>query len=101
MKIISENEFNAFDANQTVLVDFYADWCNPCKMLGPVLEKVSEQFNDVTFVKVNVDQEPELARKFGVMSIPAVFLVRGKETLGNFVGFQSAEKVTEFINQHK
>ena len=77
-----------------VLVDFYANWCGPCKMLGPVLEKVSDE---IKVVKVNVDENQELARKYGVMSIPCVILFDdGKEVKRN-VGFVPEGKLREFI----
>lgn len=76
-----------------VLVDFYADWCGPCKMLGPVLEKI----NDIDIIKVNVDKNEDLARKYGIMSIPCVILFdNGKEIKRN-IGFMNEEKVKEFI----
>lgn len=76
-----------------VLVDFYATWCGPCRMLGPVLE----QIDAIEIVKVNVDEYPEIARKYGVMSIPCLILFdEGKEVKRN-VGFLPLEKVKEFI----
>lgn len=76
-----------------VLVDFYATWCGPCRMLSPVLE----QIDAIEIVKVNVDEYPEIARKYGVMSIPCLILFdEGKEVKRN-VGFLPLEKVKEFI----
>lgn len=79
---------------EKVLVDFYADWCGPCKMLGPVLEKVSDE---IRVLKVNVDENQDLARKYGVMSIPCVILFdKGSEIKRN-VGFVPEGKLREFI----
>ena len=79
---------------EKVLVDFYANWCGPCKMLGPVLENIS---NDIKIVKVDVDKFNELAREYGVMSIPCVILFdRGNEIKRN-VGFMPEVKLKEFI----
>ena len=76
-----------------VLVDFYATWCGPCRMLSPVLE----QIDAIEIVKVNVDEYPEIARKYGVMSIPCLILFdEGKEVKRN-VGFLPLEKLKEFI----
>lgn len=76
-----------------VLVDFYATWCGPCRMLSPVLE----QIDAIEIVKVNVDEYPEIARKYGVMSIPCLILFdEGKEVKRN-IGFLPLEKVKEFI----
>lgn len=79
---------------ERVLVDFYANWCGPCKLLGPVLEKVSDE---IKVLKVNVDENQELARKYGVMSIPCVILfANGREVKRN-VGFVPEGKLREFI----
>ena len=58
--------------NKSVFVDFYADWCGPCKMVGPVLEEISKDYTDIKFVKVNVDDNPEIAQQYGIMSIPTM-----------------------------
>lgn len=77
-----------------ILVDFYANWCGPCKMLSSVLEKVS---NEIEILKVNVDENQDLAREYGVMSIPCVILFdKGKEIKRN-VGFVPEGKLREFI----
>ena len=79
--------------NSRVLVDFYAEWCGPCKMLGPVLDGIK----DIEIVKVNVDEYQDLARKYGVMSIPCLILFDdGKEVKRN-VGFMNEAKIKEFI----
>ena len=86
---------NNFDEliQEKVLVDFYANWCGPCKMLSPILEKLEE----VKVLKVNVDENPELARKYGVMRIPCLILFdKGKELKRN-VGFIPENKLKEFI----
>lgn len=87
---------NNFDEliKDKILVDFYANWCGPCKMLGPVLEKVSDE---ISILKVNVDEYQELAKEYGVMSIPCVILFdKGKEVKRN-VGFLTEGKLREFI----
>lgn len=87
---------NNFDEliQEKILVDFYANWCGPCKMLGPVLEKISDE---VKVLKVNVDEYQDLARKYGVMSIPCVILFdKGKEIKRN-IGFVPESKLREFI----
>ncbi len=70
MKIVDQNGFNEALNNKYVLVDFYADWCGPCKMVGPVLEELDAENDQLTIVKVNVDNELDLASKYGVQSIP-------------------------------
>lgn len=79
---------------ERVLVDFYADWCGPCKMLGPVLEKVSDE---IKVVKVNVDDNQELAKKYGVMSIPCVILFDKGQEIKRSIGFVPEGKLREFI----
>ena len=87
------NDFNEL-IEERVLVDFYANWCGPCKMLGPVLEKVSDE---IKVLKVNVDENQDLARKYGVMSIPCIILFdNGKEVKRN-IGFIPENKIREFI----
>ena len=93
-KMYNGENFDEIIKNR-VLVDFYADWCGPCKMLGPVLEKV----NDIDIIKVNVDMYGELSRKYGIMSIPCLILFEdGKEVKRN-IGFINEDKVREFIKK--
>lgn len=78
-----------------ILVDFYADWCGPCKMLGPVLDNI----HDIDIIKVNVDKYEELSRKYSVMSIPCVILFDKGCELKRNIGFMNEDKVKEFIKQ--
>ena len=86
---------NNFDEliQEKILVDFYANWCGPCKMLSPILEKLEE----VKVLKVNVDENPELARKYGVMSIPCLILFDKGMELKRNVGFIPENKLKEWI----
>lgn len=67
-------------ADKTVLVDFYADWCGPCKMQSPIVDEIDRERDDVKVCKINIDQQPELAMRFGVMSIPTIMVVKNGET---------------------
>ena len=88
-------------AKGLVVIDFWAEWCGPCRMLSPIMESLDKEVADVKFCKVNVDEESALAQKFGVMSIPMlVFMVEGNvaETL---VGYRSKEEILSVINDYK
>ena len=99
VKHISEGQFDTevLGDKGRVLVDFYADWCGPCKMLGPILEEVGDEVDNLKIVKVNVDEAQSLAQKYGVMSIPTVYLFDGGMNAGKFVGVKSKEDVIDFI----
>lgn len=79
---------------ERILVDFYANWCGPCKMLSPELEKVSEE---IKILKVNVDENQDLAKEYGVMSIPCIILFDGGKELKRNIGFMPESKLREFI----
>ena len=77
---LNQNNFNNAIANGTALVDFYADWCGPCRMVSPIVDEIAEERSDITVGKVNVDDENALAMKYGVMSIPTLIVFKdGKE----------------------
>ena len=100
IKITKDNfEAEVVKADRPVLVDFWATWCGPCMMLGPVIAEVAEERKDIIKVgKVNVDEEPELAAKFGIMSIPAVLLFKNGEVVANSVGYISKEDMNAFVS---
>jgi len=83
-----------------VLVDFWAEWCGPCKMAGPVLEELSETYKDkVLVMKLNVDENPAASQKYGVMSIPTTILFKGGKEIGRQVGFSGKEKFEELMKK--
>lgn len=94
--IKSEKEFDEVIQKDKVIVDFYAEWCGPCKMLSPILEKVSKELNLDTY-KVNVDDVEEVARRYGIMSIPTVIIFSKGEEVGKHVGFMEEEELKEFV----
>ena len=100
IKITNDNfEAEVVKADRPVLVDFWATWCGPCMMLGPVVAEIAEERKDVIKVgKVNVDEEPGLAAKFGIMSIPAVLLFKNGEVVANSVGYISKEDMNAFVS---
>ena len=79
--LTNENfDSEVMNADKTVLVDFYADWCGPCKMQSPIVDEIDGERDDVKVCKINIDQKPELAMRFGVMSIPTIMVVKNGET---------------------
>ena len=89
MRIINTEEFNQVVTEKAVLLDLYADWCGPCKMIAPMLDELSAKYEgQVTFVKVNVDNDPEVAQRFGVMSIPTLITFKDGQKVKQVAGFQ-------------
>ena len=98
MEIINRTNFEEKTKEGLVLVDFFADWCGPCKMLAPVLEKLAALYSDELAVyKVNVDNDLDLARKFGVVSIPSLFLLKDGEVVNQTLGYQNLEALKNFV----
>ena len=83
---LNQNNFNNAIANGTTLVDFYADWCGPCRMVSPVVDEIAEERRDITVGKVNVDDENALAMKYGVMSIPTLIVFKDGKEKARIVG---------------
>ena len=90
------NEFEKEVQGEVVLVDFFADWCGPCQMLAPVLEELDKEGN-VKIIKINVDDVPELARQFRVMSIPTVMLFKNGQFVKKQLGYMPLEALKDFI----
>ena len=101
MEIKSET-FDSFvnQPDKTVLVDFWASWCGPCRMLSPVVDEVSREHEDTLSVgKVNVDDCPDLAKKFGVMSIPTLLLFKGGQLVDQAVGYMPKSELNEMVEK--
>jgi len=90
-----DNNFNEIIKNK-VLVDFYATWCGPCKMLSPVLEELSKEI-DIDIVKIDVDENNNLAKEYGIMSIPCLILFENGKEIKRNLGFMPKEKIKEFV----
>ena len=85
--------------NSVVVMDFYADWCGPCKQLLPILEQVSQDQKDVVFCKINVDENEDLARSYGVRSIPSLKYVKNGDVVKTTLGVQPIKLITESISE--
>ncbi len=98
---VTDQNFVQETAEGLVLVDFWAPWCGPCKMIAPVLEELDGDMGDkVKIVKLNVDENQETAGKYGIMSIPTLLLMKDGNVVDQVVGFQPKEALEELINKH-
>lgn len=86
-------EQEVLQSQKPVLVDFWASWCGPCRMLAPVIEEIAEKNEDIKVGKVNVDEQPELAQKYGISSIPALYFFREGEVIHTSIGLQPRESI--------
>jgi thioredoxin 1 len=91
------NDFTEKTKEGTCLVDFYADWCAPCRMLGPVLEQIAKENTDIKVVKVNVDENQGLAQDFGVRGIPALMVMKDGKTVANRAGFMPKDALVDWV----
>ena len=100
---VSEHSFKAdvLGNDQPVLVDFWAPWCGPCKMLAPVVEKIASQLGDkMKFVKLNTDEAPSLAGQYQVSGIPCLIVFKGGQPVDRIVGFVNESTITSMLNKH-
>ena len=97
--INSVEEFDNEVKEGTVLVDFFATWCGPCRMLSPVLEEVSEENQDLKVLKIDVDEVSALAARYGIQSIPTLMLFKNGQRVETRTGYQNKNQLSAFINQ--
>lgn len=86
LKVTKENYYDVKNSEKTVLLDFYADWCGPCRMVGPIVDEIAEENPDILVGKINVDEQQELAAAFSVMSIPTLVVMRNGEVVTKSMG---------------
>lgn len=101
MSVLSVNK-NSFaqeviNSDKTVIVDFWAAWCGPCRMLSPIVDEVAKEHPEVKVCKVNVDDEPELAQHFGIMSIPTLIVFKGGKAVASSVGLRPKSEIEAMI----
>ncbi len=98
---ISKDDFQkeVLDYKGVVLVDFYADWCGPCKMTGPIVDQLSTEMKNIKFVKINVDENPDLASTYSVFSIPTFLMVKNGKVVSQFAGAVGKEVFVREINK--
>lgn len=95
--IKTEEEFNREIMNDKVVVDFFANWCGPCKMLAPIVEEVSNELEKITFIKVDIDEIESLPRQFDIMSIPTLLVFEKGELIKRHTGYMDKDELVQFI----
>lgn len=99
MIITKENfENEVIKSEKTVLIDFWAPWCGPCRMVSPVVDEIADEISDAKICKVNVDEQPELAARYNVMSIPMLAVIKDGELVNSVVGARPKEDILKLLN---
>ena len=97
VKELNEIEFSEAIKEGKVVIDCFAPWCGPCRMLSPIIDEVAGELTDYTFYKLNVDDAEEVCRKYGIMSIPALLILENGELQQKLVGFKSKSELKEIL----
>ena len=96
--VVNKNNFEEIiKSEKKVLLDFYADWCGPCRMVGPIVEEISNERDDILVAKINVDDEPALAMQFGVSTIPSLFVLKNGEIVNQASGARPKPQILAML----
>lgn len=87
--------------NKVVVIDFWAPWCGPCRMLGPIMDKIAEKNPDIIIGKINVDENPDSANKYGITGIPAIIIIKDEKIVEHLIGLQPEKRIQESLDSTK
>lgn len=100
VKEVTTDNFQSevFDTRRLVVIDMYADWCGPCKMMAPIIDSLSNEYEDVKFVKINVDDNPDIAARYNVESIPNFVFIKNGQLVNQVVGARDADSFADLVD---
>lgn len=101
VKMYGGENFDELVQNGVTIVDFYADWCGPCKMIAPVFAKLADELGSIQFVKLNVDNHPQIAQRFQVVSIPTLLIFKNGQLVDKKMGFMPEPLLRSWVESHK
>lgn len=99
IELNNENLNEIIENNSTIIIDFYAKWCGPCRMLEPIFENVSKKHKDMTFIRIDIDKHEEITNKYRIMSVPTIVIIKEKKEVKRNSGFISEEAIEDLIKQ--
>ena len=98
IKVTKDNFEEIRNSDKPVLIDFYADWCGPCRMVSPIVDEIAEERDDIVVGKINVDDDPELAIKFGIVSIPTLMVLKNGEVAKKATGARPKDDILDMLD---